>query len=166
MAHIQKILVPVDPSPCSIAALTHATALAQDLAADLDVLHVEVVRERNLTPTTGAVPHVLQLLEQEMEAAISRADTTLHGRVTRRSEWGEPVRKILETAAHGRYDLIVMGTHGRLGRMQSLLGSVAQDVVRNAPCPVLTVREPGGEAETFDERRHGTSSLADQIRSH
>ena len=47
---------------------------------------------------------------------------------------------ILEVAARDRYDLVVMGTHGRTGLSQLLMGSVAEKVVRQAPCPVLTVR--------------------------
>ena len=67
---------------------------------------------------------------------------------------GDPLRTILETARLGNYDLIVMGTHGRVGRLHSLLGSVTEGVVRNAACPVLTVREPSGEEESFSERIH------------
>ena len=55
---------------------------------------------------------------------------------------GEPGPKILSSASEGGYDLIVMGTHGRKGLKHLLLGSVAEWVVRNAPCPVLTTHEP------------------------
>ena len=64
---------------------------------------------------------------------------------------GDPLLRILETA--GGYDLVVMGTHGRVGRLHTLIGSVAEGVVRNAPCPVLTVRVPIG-SESFGERIH------------
>jgi nucleotide-binding universal stress UspA family protein len=57
-------------------------------------------------------------------------------------ETGDPATTILERAASGKYDLLVMGTHGRTGLSHMLMGSVAEKVVRRAPCPVLTVRTP------------------------
>jgi nucleotide-binding universal stress UspA family protein len=54
---------------------------------------------------------------------------------------GRPASAIVEEASAGRFDLIVMGTHGRTGLTHALLGSVAERVVQKAPCPVLTVRD-------------------------
>jgi nucleotide-binding universal stress UspA family protein len=58
---------------------------------------------------------------------------------------GAPYATILSQAKEGRFDLIAMGTHGRTGVAHLLLGSVAERVVRTAPCPVLTVRHPEHE---------------------
>ena len=55
-------------------------------------------------------------------------------------EPGDPATTIVEHAAQGGYDLLVLGTHGRTGIAHAALGSVAEKVVRSAPCPVLTVR--------------------------
>ncbi len=150
MAHIKKILVPVDDSACSLAALTHAAALADDLDASIDVLFVPTESEPVLS---GAIA-----------AAVGSLQTRLGERLARREQSGDPLRTIIETAREGGFDLIVMGTHGRVGRLRSLIGSVAEAVVRNAPCPVFTVREPGGEAEGFGERVHGRPSIAEQSR--
>jgi nucleotide-binding universal stress UspA family protein len=59
-----------------------------------------------------------------------------------RSIAGNPVHVITDTAKNDGYDLIVLGTHGRTGLSRALIGSVAERVVRHAPCPVLTVRLP------------------------
>jgi len=66
-----------------------------------------------------------------------------HGlKVRGRLETGDPYLTILRVAASEQYDLIVMGTHGRTGLQHLLVGSVAEKVVRRAPCPVLTIRIP------------------------
>jgi nucleotide-binding universal stress UspA family protein len=56
--------------------------------------------------------------------------------------YGDPASEIVRLAGEEQVDLIVMGTHGRTGLMRLLMGSVAEAVVRRAPCPVLTIREP------------------------
>lgn len=158
MATIRNMLVPVDGSPPSIAALEHAVELAIDNDTRVDALHVEA-------PGTEAV-EARRLAEEEMDLALQRAEGRLGDRLSRLRVAGEPLRKILETAAEGEYQLIVIGTHGRIGRLHELVGSVAEGVVRNAPCPVLTVREPGADYQSFAERRHSTPSLGEQIERH
>ena len=66
--------------------------------------------------------------------------------VTRSVVVGSPFRKIIETAEAEHVDLIVMATHGRTGLSHLLIGSVAERVVRTAPCPVLTIRPPAEKA--------------------
>lgn len=56
----------------------------------------------------------------------------------------------------------MMGTHGRVGRLYAILGSVAEGVVRNAPCPVLTVRDPSDGYQSFSDSRHHRPTLAEQ----
>lgn len=157
MGHIDKILVPIDGSPASTAALTQAVELAEDLGASVDVLHV---RSPEPDAADDEAPQ-----EKEMEGALASAAELLGSRLERKTEAGDPVRKILEHAADARADLIVMGTHGRVGRMHALVGSVAEGVVRNATCPVLTVHCPSGEEESFSERIHGRMTIGEQVPS-
>lgn len=147
MSHFQLILVPMDGSPASIAALSEAVTLAEELSASIEVLHVLATEVRGADAATTAE-------ERAMENAIAAAKSRLDERLTRRTTNGDPVREILEVAEASRADLIVMGTHGRVGRLHGLAGSVAEAVVRNSPRPVLTVREPAGEEESFSERIH------------
>lgn len=165
MAAPHSILVPMDGSPASIAALDHAVALAEDGDATIDVLYIEEPEARAaLTrPRLGTLsPYARGEIERELDLAVDRAQARLGSRVARRIRTGDALRKIIETANEGDYDLIVMGTHGRVGRLHAMLGSVAEGVVRNAPCPVLTVRETGGGYQSFAERRHGRPLLAEQ----
>jgi universal stress protein A len=146
MSHFQKILVPMDGSPASIAALEEAVTLAEDLEASVLVLRVN---------PPGAVA-----ADRPMDEAVESSTIRLGGRLNRRTEIGEPTVKILEVADAERPNLIVMGTHGRVGRLHALVGSVAESVVRNAPCPVVTVRHPTGDDESFAERIHHRQGIA------
>ncbi len=154
MQTLRSILVPIDGSPPSIAALEHAVTLAGDYSARIDVLHV-------IPPNDPMGPQARAEIESAMEDAVSHAKATLGDRISRRTVVGDPLREIVDHAMQGS-DIIVMGTHGRVGRLHSLLGSVAEGVVRNAPCPVLTVRDPSGGYQSFSERRHGRAALAEQ----
>lgn len=162
MNALESILVPTDGSSPSLAALAHAVALAIDSDATIDVLYVEAPEDLAIS----SAPDVRAELERVLSDAVARAHAQLGGRLRRIDVAGDPLRVILETAAEGRYDLIVMGTHGRTGRLQALLGSVAAGVVRNAPCPVLTVREPSAGYQSFAERRHGRPTIAEQVTHH
>jgi nucleotide-binding universal stress UspA family protein len=156
MDGLQSILVPVDGSPPSLAALDHAIVLAQRGDATITVLHVTV-------PDTLAAAGRDEV-ERSVTEAFQRAHDRLGDRVLRRTTSGDPLRTIVETARDGHYDLVVIGTHGRVGRLHAMLGSVAEGVVRNAPCPVLTVRDEGGGYQSFAERRHGRPSVAEAQR--
>lgn len=154
METLRSILVPIDGSPPSLAALDHAVSLATDYGARLDVLHV--------VPATEPLSQAARAeLETALDAAVDNARDVLGERVSLRTVTGEPVREIIEGASEG-VDLIVIGTHGRIGRLHAMLGSVAEGVVRNAPCPVLTVRDATGGYQSFAERRHGRPTLAEQ----
>lgn len=162
MDALESILVPVDGSTPSIAALEHATALAADGNATIDVLYVDAPEELAATVT----PEVRAELERALTEAVARAQGQLGLRLRRRDVVGDPLRVILETASEGHHDLIIIGTHGRTGRLHALLGSVAEGVVRNAPCPVLTVREASPGYQSFAERRHGRATIAEQLAHH
>jgi len=164
MSHINKILVPMDGSPASIAALAQAVTLAEDVEASVEVLHVMAPDDFEVGSATSASPAALEQAEREMEAAFGDAQRVLKDKLNRREVAGEPVRTILQIAADEAVDLIVVGTHGRVGRMHALFGSVAEGLVRNAPCPVLTVRRPESGEESFAERIHGREALSEQAR--
>lgn len=167
MASIRNILVPVDGSEASSAALQHAVALVEESpGARVDAVHVETPDRFQVGSSVELAPAAREDEEREMTAAIERAQARIGDRVSLRRVSGEPLRTILELASEGGYELIVMGTHGRIGRLHVLLGSVASGVVRNAPCPVLTVREPGGSYQSFAEKLHDIPTIGEQVRAH
>src|SRR5688500_2646095 len=128
MPALQSILVPVDGSAPSLAALEHAVALAEDLGARIDVLHVEAPTSE-LSPTTRRALDKAEI-ERAIDDAVDHGRSLLGDRIAKRTEAGDPLRTIVTVASEGAYDLIVIGTHGRVGRLHALLGSVAEGVVR------------------------------------
>jgi nucleotide-binding universal stress UspA family protein len=162
MAHIRKILVPVDGSPPSCAALARAVDLAEDLGATLDVLHVRGPNRFEIGSSTGATKSAQEDADHAMSEALAAANGRLGDRVKLRTESGDPVQEILAATAGPDVDLVVMGTHGRIGRLHAILGSVAEAIVRNSARPVLTVRAPDGESESFAERIHGRPGMAER----
>jgi nucleotide-binding universal stress UspA family protein len=150
----QHILVPTDFSAYADQALDYAIAFAQALQARLTLLHVF-----HLSPLSvgDMPPAVLSATLQEMEtSAQQRMQATLarvhHGGLQADSAIieGIPLQTILDTAHARGVDLIIMGTHGRTGLTHAFMGSVAEKVVRLAPCPVLVTRGTT-EATTADE---------------
>lgn len=156
MTSFRSILVPIDGSPPSLAALEQAVALAEGTTSTVDVLRVTTAPAAS---TTGGVAGMQAEVERAIDVAIQAAHTRIGERISYRTVHGDPLPRIIEAATEGAYDLVVVGTHGRVGRLHSLLGSVAEGVVRTAPCPVLTVRTMDGGDESFSERRHGRPSL-------
>jgi nucleotide-binding universal stress UspA family protein len=144
---IQTIVVPTDFSPASDHAVDYAAALAGPLGATLHLLHV--VEEPFLAGAGWEwyVPDVRAVREQLASDSLARL-ATLAERVTQRGlvvttgvAYGAPAEGIVTAAEDGGADLIVMSTHGRSGVPHLVLGSVAERVIRSAPCPVLAVRE-------------------------
>ena len=146
MTRITRLLVPTDFSSTSQIALQYALAIVPPGAA-IHVLHViEAVSVSAAYPDGFYVepPGLRQQLIDEAHTrlkdiveAASRPDLQLTTEVL----IGWPVAAIVQDAASRAVDLIVMGTHGRGGLAHALLGSVAERVLRAAPCPVLTVRD-------------------------
>jgi nucleotide-binding universal stress UspA family protein len=140
MLPIRTILHPTDFSERSQAAFRLACALARDYDACLIALHVmptEVVYGEGvvLPPSHGYRLEMLEKLEElRAEGPGVRVETRLAE--------GNPAEQINRLAEEIPCDLIVMGTHGRTGLGRLLMGSVAEQVVRKAPCPVLTVKQP------------------------
>ena len=144
---ISRILVPVDFSAHSEHALQYATALAGRLGASLHLLHVvedpaaSVAwnAEGVLPDLTGLRNALLADAEQRLLACRSDAERAQVPVVTT-ARTGLVADAVVEYAKALGIDLVVMGTHGRTGMAHLLMGSVAEQVLRHAPCPVLTVR--------------------------
>ena len=138
--HANKILFPTDFSTLSDAALRHATVLARDMGGKLIIVHVE---EPPAAYGTGEMyygipdPDVPAL--NKMLAAVVPPDPKVP--FEHRMVLGDPASEIVALAEAEGVNLIVMGTHGRTGLGRLLMGSVAEAVVRRAPCPVITFKE-------------------------
>lgn len=131
---IKHILVPVDLSTCSRAALEFARRLAEPLGAAIEVLYV-------LPPGDEASANELELSAAREELHRFVHSVTGTSSITERVEVGEPRERIVALSDHAPFDAIVMGTQGRTGRPKSLAGSVTESVVRTASRPVMTIRE-------------------------
>ncbi|MEO8875110.1 MAG: universal stress protein [Polyangiaceae bacterium] len=141
-----KILVPIDFSPGSSLIVDHAIALAKSLNASVTLLTIFEAAN----PMSGIVPGSddgndnltargnAERRLQGMIAAAAAPDV----RVETDVQEGSPVDTIVRRASAEKYDLIVMGTHGRSGIAHMLMGSVAEAVLRRAPCPVMTLHLP------------------------
>ena len=143
---IRRVLAPVDFSESSQAVLTHAKELASAYEAHLDVLHV--LTEVSMPGVYGidtiqvATPAVQQRVREGLVAAVEEspgADVPydVHLMV------GFPARDIVDFAEGYQTDLIVLATHGYTGLKRLMMGSVAENIVRLAPCPVLTIKSFG-----------------------
>ena len=147
MLPIRTILHPTDFSDRSAHALHLACALSRDYGARLIVLHV--ASPAPLIAGEMPVPIDPEVHFQESEKQLTRLDIPDVGvRAERCFEVGDPTAEILRVAADIHADLVVLGTHGRTGLGRLLMGSVAEQVVRKAGCPVLTVKTPFAEHVT------------------
>src|SRR5476651_131525 len=145
---IKKILLPTDFSNYSAAATKYACELATKFDAELHLLHT---LETHLTSTPN-FGFGLDL-PKNMSESKAAAEKSLAGvldpkwasgrRVIQAVVEGSPKVEIIQYARKHNIDLIVLATHGRTGLAHVMMGSVAESVVRTAPCPVLTVRPEG-----------------------
>ena len=150
---VTGILVPTDFSPTSDAALRYAGQLALALGARLYLLHVP--------GSTGEHMEADYPIEQ-FRAPVNRLDSFFAAseverlRPTYAIRVGTPAEEIAVYADASGIDLVVMGTHGRTGIAHTVMGSVAEQVARHAPCPVLLVRSAkqplAAEAPAFVEQ--------------
>lgn len=146
--NVRNILYPTDFSPSAELAFGHATDFARRLGARLHLLHVVALH--------GDVPYDPMFYSPAPDDAFARAEVKALGKlqelaaspaaagvemlpVVLRSPF--PGTAIVEYAQRNAVDLVVMGTHGRRGPSRLLLGSRAEEVLRHAPCPVLTLRD-------------------------
>jgi nucleotide-binding universal stress UspA family protein len=145
---VKRILIPTDFSDLSDAALDYARNLAAALGASLHVLHVFDTPE--IASGIGADTWRAGVLAGEewrfieaqdrLRHRVRPEDRTRHAARAVIVSSSQVARTIADYAASRRIDLIVMGTHGRSGMAHLFMGSVAEKVVRTAPCPVTTVR--------------------------
>jgi len=148
MKQFEKILVPVDFAPHSGEAVRQAVDIAQHYSASITLVYVYEPADYALPE--GYVlytPDQISLMTTEFEARLraTRRDVEALGvsRVDTKLLNGAASTEIVGFAEDQGIDLIVMGTHGRRGITHMLMGSVAERVLRTAPCPVLTVKAPG-----------------------
>jgi nucleotide-binding universal stress UspA family protein len=155
MLKIRTILHPTDFSELSRPAFELACALARDYGAELGIMHVH-------RPALGTIPLGVAvevpagdetIVQQQLEQ-IRPTDPKIT--VWHRLVEGEPVEQILRLAEEVQADLIVMGTHGRGGLSRVFMGSVAEGVLRQANCPVLTYRaKPTTGEDALDKATEG-----------
>ena len=146
MMTVSKVLVPVDFSEHSKRALDSARTIAEKFGASLHLL--TVIPDPFILPDPGSwymplPPGYIDGLRQDAESHLRELltpDDQSRFHATLTVALGDPYAEILDYVKRMSIDLIVMGTHGRGGVARAFLGSVAEKVVRTAPCPVLTVR--------------------------
>lgn len=148
MTKIRKILVPIDFSECSKAALDTASGLAASFDAQIDLIHVwdapAFIAPEIMVGAAGSAQTLAKFADEQArlglkefsEDARSRGIAVAGTRVVQ----GDTAGRICEIAEGEGYDLIAMGTQGRSGLAHLFLGSVAEKVVRHSKVPVLTVR--------------------------
>jgi len=151
MLRVRTVLHATDLSESSGAAFRLACTLAQDYGARLLVLHVEpppvavATMESAVLLDAGGQEDLMKQLR-----ALGAHDPGLD--VEYRLEQGDPATEILRVAKDSKCDVVVVGTHGRKGLGRLLLGSVAELVVRAAPCPVVTVKPMLHKAEPLGRK--------------
>jgi nucleotide-binding universal stress UspA family protein len=142
---IERILLPLDFSDCSLDALEFGIQVARHFDASVTLLHVLEWAWLRLHFTITELAEG-ESARKDTESCLARyadliraqgltVDTVIRG-------GGGATDFVIETAARQGTDLIVMGTHGRRGIQRALLGSVAEGILRQAPCPVITVKSP------------------------
>ncbi len=142
MLPIKSILHPTDFSQQSEAAFHLACSLAKDYQAELIIIHVEPPQEVAYGAYFNAPPSPPEDVEALKEQLFDMQPDDPSLRVEYFFLRGDPAQQILRAAEKNHCDLIVLGTHGRTGLGRLLMGSVAEHVLREANCPVVTVKNP------------------------
>ena len=165
----KKILVPVDFSELNQLVIQAAVEIGEARNAEVDLLHVaeephspSYLGEAYAPYGEGYGPST-SLRDKLWEITRTRLELQLGGMVRKISTsvkvkttllWGDPVKAIVQVAESGNFDLIVMATHGRKGMDRFFIGSVTEEVIRRAPCPVFVIRakvsEEPVEASTLE----------------
>jgi nucleotide-binding universal stress UspA family protein len=151
--NIKRILFATDFSECSNAALEFASHLASDTGARLYMVHVDGLLDvsiPSIPPVEGGYSYDAPwgYERREVRETLAKIVPTVANVAYEHCYLaGSPVAQILKLAEQEKIDLIVMGSHGRTGFTRLLMGSVAEGVVRSAPCPVLVVKQPAQRAQ-------------------
>ncbi len=138
MIRVKKILYPTDFSSYSNQAYFHAIALAESHRASLTIVFVYAPSQGTPDPSYGTPADLAHWRDQLEQIRPTNPDIP----VSHVFLQGDPATEIINYAAEAGSDVIVMGTHGRTGLERLLLGSVAEKVMRDAPCSVLVVKLP------------------------
>ncbi len=152
MLNVNKILYPTDFSQAAAHAMPFAVWLAEQFDAELHLLHALVLHADDPGNIAHRFPNVEELYESlhktaEEQLGVTAAEHASSGLVVQQAQRRgiSAPGLILDYVEENDIDLVVMGTHGRRGLRRLLLGSVAEEVVRLAPCPVVSVRERAGK---------------------
>jgi nucleotide-binding universal stress UspA family protein len=145
VALFNKILVPVDFSAHSVRAVHYAAELSKTYTAPVTLLHAYqtlnyALPEGYVFYSPEQLAELSRALDEQMAQTRAIAERAGALDVDTKMLMGSAHAEILRVAEEEKFDLIVMGTHGRTGLGHAFMGSVAERVVRQAPCPVLTVR--------------------------
>ncbi len=150
MIKLKKVLVPTDFSDGARQALRYGMSFAKEYGAELWLLHVvenlTVGYASDLFPVPMA--EVFQEISGYAKSELAKLSEEARGRglsVQQEVVQGKPSAEIIRFASEHEIDVIVLGTHGKGMLDQALFGSTTERVVRRAPCPVLTVRQPEHE---------------------
>jgi universal stress protein A len=148
MPSFKRILVPVDFSASSRAALEHALELHGALGSEVEVLHVHEPSgfmgfESMVLMPVDRPARRWEQLHDDLLHELERFLAPYRARLAQvRVEPGVPSDIIPEVARRGEFDLVLMGTHGQSGFSRLVIGNVAEGVMRKAHCPVMTLRMP------------------------
>lgn len=144
MIYFKKILCPIDYSDCSINALGYAVKMAIRDSARLYLIyvneHVFDYGGLKFSPEKDLDPDTVVRMKKKLMDRIPE-DIREYIRVETLITMGIPVNEIIKVAKRKKVDIIVMGTHGRNGIAHMVIGSVAEEVIRISPCPVLCIRD-------------------------
>jgi nucleotide-binding universal stress UspA family protein len=152
MIKLRNILFPTDYSELSKHALTYVRSFAESYKADVHILHVVdeayqywMAMGPNMMPVGPPPEDLVELGKKESARFVAEHFADSKFAIHQAVVLGRPFIEIVRYARDNNVDLIILGTHGRSGLKHALLGSVAERVVRKAPCPVMTIRDPGHE---------------------
>ena len=145
--NIKKILVPIDFSDYSKSALRYAVSFAKLFNSEMVLIYVvePIIYPPDFSMGQIAIPSMNTEWDKTANEQLekhSKSEIPGNIKVKTLVKTGKPFVEIIETAADENTDLIIIATHGHSGVEHILFGSTAEKVVRKAPCPVLTLREP------------------------
>lgn len=148
MMRIRRILYPTDFSDTARQALMHALFLAEQFEAELHMLHAIILHEsdprdpdQHFPEPSDILNRLFEIADSEMAELLRQNESKTFSLQEARVRGYSAGEVILDYIQEHDIDLVVMGTHGRRGPARLFLGSVAEEVVRHASCPVLTLRQ-------------------------